>query len=49
MSLIEKKKKLYKGRRGVQVKKIGSQTEVKGLAKGQGEGNSLLHAGQGLV
>ena len=26
-------------RKGVQVKKIGSQIEVKGLAKDQGEGN----------
>ena len=31
------------------MKKIGSQIEVKGLAKGQGEGNGLPHAGQGLV
>ena len=31
------------------MKKIGSQIEVKGLAKGQGEGNGLPHAGQGLA
>ena len=36
-------------RKGVQVKKIGSQIEVKGLAKGQGEGNGLPRAGQGLA
>ena len=36
-------------RKGVQVKKIGAQIEVKGGAKGQGEGNGLPHAGQGLA
>ena len=28
---------------------IGSQIEVKGFAKGQGEENGLPHAGQGLA
>ena len=29
--------------------KIGGQIEVKGGAKGQEEGNGLIHAGQGLA
>ena len=36
-------------RKGVQVKKIGAQIELKGGAKGQGEGNGLIHASQGLA
>jgi hypothetical protein len=36
-------------RKGVLVKKIGSQIEVKCLAGGQGEGNGLPYAGQGLA
>ena len=36
-------------RKGVHVKKIGAQIEVKGGAKGQGEVNGLPHAGQGLA
>ena len=36
-------------RKGIQVKKIGAQIEVKGGATGQREGNGLPHAGQGLA
>jgi hypothetical protein len=36
-------------RKGVQVKKIYSQIEVKCLAKGPGDGNGMPHAGQGLT
>ena len=36
-------------RKGVQVKKIGAQIEVKYPAKGQGERNGLPYASQGLA